>query len=260
MKKFKQWLIKEGKDIFGFDKQMPDSFPKKDSDTPVNTFNVEFFSNLLAKENIGVLRPNQIFINEVVWGERVPGSLAVYFHSLLNLELCRLVEDLQGNSTWITKKVLQIDRSGVGGSEPGVAQEVLTELNNIYKSPMESPKKECDLEDLVIDVAEKLKRTARDIFIFEGITQVDPNDYIIRFSVRGQGVEAPDHHKVLEHQTRMIFHPDRGFIEGWMYQIESPVGKAPNWDIMPSDISSFFSPLQDSEEIAEALATTLHWW
>lgn len=258
MKDFKSWLYSEQKNIFGFENK-----PKEKENfvgiNPINTLNFELISQRLCKTTIGNKIPNERFIGEVCWGNNEAGSLRLNIGTDLHIELGRMGLDLEGEPVWATKRLFQLDRSGKGSLEESICQDILDELKAIDKTELDSPKEEYDLEKLAIETAYKLRRTALNIFVFEGIMKVDENDYIIRFSVSGQGVESPDHKRVVENQTRLIFRKNKGIIEAWNYNIETKVG-GHDWKIQSNDLAIKFFPTQDKDEIAETLACYLRWY
>ena len=117
-----------------------------------------------------------------------------------------------------------------------------------------------DLRNLVIRMAFTLREVARDIFVYEGVREVNDSEYIIRFSVRGHGVESPDHGKVEENQTLVSYNDEEGLIRILNYNIESTNGKSRDWAIKPSDTDLLFLPSQSIDEIVETMATTMRWY
>lgn len=259
---FRTWLIQEGKDIFGFERDRhPQKDPKNPDDGPLNSFNIERMINLLADHSIGELEPKIKYVNEVHWGEG-DGAIRIIAHTDLHVEIARMGVTNTGDPTWATKKLFLINRTGFGGYEESVAEQLLDQIKYVHEGEHDSPKKisEKEMARLVSRLASKMRVTARDIFIFEGIRRVNDFDYIIRFSVRGQGIEAPDQRRVEENQTRFFYMPEQGIYRLINYNIESPVGGAHEWTIMPNDTDVKFFPTQSHDEIAEVIATTMRWY
>jgi len=259
---FNRWL--ESRDIFGFDREEQHSgiepLPAKLRDDPVDPVNIEEVIKGLARYQIGNKQAYVPFVGEVRWGTET-GALRVATGSRMKLVLERLGKDLEGNSRWFAEKIYQINRAGYGGHEETIIQDVLTELKRIDERPMPSAVNEFkELENLVAALANNYKRTAKNIFLYEGVTKVDDENYIIRMSVRGHGVEHQDHKRVLENQTFVNFTPEQGVIRIFNYNIESSVGNAPHWRLTPSDVDWYFTPTQSKDEILEALATHMHWY
>jgi len=131
----------------------------------------------------------------------------------------------------------------------------------IDTTPLEYAKEKYDeLDNLVSSMVSSLKRTARDYFIFEGVRKLNDKNFIIRFGVRGSGVEAPDQRRVLENQTHIVFNEETGVLRLFNFNIETDTGKAAKWEIMPNDSDFYFAPSQSRDEIIETIADTLHWY
>lgn len=259
--RFQDWLVKEGKvDIFGFDKEI--KVEKKDpkDDKPVKQINIESMMNYLARFPLGVKQPNIKFMNEIHWGEG-PGSIRIWVGTGLNVMIERKGLDLQGVPRWITKKVFQLDQTGYGGFEEAIGEDLIKVLKEVDQKQLDYPKDNYDeLDRLVGAMASAIRRTARDIFIFEGIKMLDENSYIIRLAVRGHGIEAQGHRRVEENQTHVHYDKKSGTIRVWNFNVESNVGGNHAWELMPTDTDWYFFPTQPREEIVETLANTLHWY
>lgn len=258
--KFQDWMIREGKDIFGFEKDKAVKRKDDRDEKPVNGINLESISNYLAMHEIGSKRPYIKFVNEIHWG-RGEGALRVWFGTGLNVMVERQGQDLNGTPRWYTKKIYQLDQTGYGGFEDAIAFEIIEQLEKIDETQLDSATRDYDeLENLVAHMASKMKRTARDVFVFEGIRKIDRNNYVIRFGVRGHGVEAQDQQRVEENQTQVTFDKESGVIRLTNYNIESPVGGGHSWEIMPTDTDLNFFPTQPRDEIVETMANTMHWY
>ena len=259
-KTFKQWVIQEKTDIFGFDKEIEYKRNNPNDGKPIHRFDLQHCFELLGSHTIGNKEPHMKFIGEVHWGNG-PGALRVWCGTGLNVMLEKLNHDLTGEPQWITKKVFQIDQSGYGGFEDAVSYELIKELERIDGQSMDSPSREYEeLEKLTLALAGKMKRTAKDVFMFEGIRKVDPNKYVISFGCRGHGAEAQDQSRVLQNQTTVSFNPEAGLIRIWNTNLETPMGKAPKWEIQPSDTDWHFAPTQARDEILETIAVTMRWY
>ena len=260
MRSFKKWLF-EGKDIFGFERENEKFERKKDSDdNPILYFSLEEMMNRLCSYEVGIKEPNLKFINEIHWGENT-GAIRVRLGTAFNLMIERCGFDLTGNKRWYTKKCYQINQNNYGGFEDAVADEIIEEVRKIDKSKLDSATSAWEgCEKMVIEVASKVRRTAKEIFIFEGVRKNAENQYILRLGVGNQGVETQDQRRVLENQTTIVYMEKEGIIRISNTNIESDVGKAPSWEIQPQDTDYYFAPTQSNQEIAECLATTLHWY
>lgn len=259
-KSFSKWLITEKRDIFGFEKDHQISKKNVRDELPIKQFNIEVLMNYLSKFDVNDKQPDVKFINELHWGSG-PGALRCWFGTGLNVIIERQSTDLQGQPRWFCHRVYQIDQTGYGGNEESVGQEILEVVKEIDKKPMETPRHYYEeMENLVVAMTNKMKRAARDIFIYEGIRKLDSNQYIIRFSLRGGGVETLSQKRVLENQTYVTFSPDTGMIRVFNFNLESPVGVAAKWEIKENDTDWFFAPNQSRDEIAETISNVMHWY
>ena len=259
MKNFTTWL--ESKDIFGFEKNLikKQQQEKIVKETPVDTFSVDKMLSSLAEMSLPGKNPIMKFTNQVQWGETV-GAVRVRMGTTLQLGIDKLSKDLEGNPTWVTKKFYQINRSGYGGYEEAVAQEVFGEVQKVDKKPVDAPKNEYrELPGLVVGIASQLRRLAKDIFIFEGIRRINDKNFIIKLGVRGAGVEARDHQRVIENLTDISFNDKTGKIRIMNSCVKTKVG-GHFWKLMPNDQDWYFMPTQNKDEIIEVISTNLKWY
>lgn len=252
--RFKTWF--EATDIFGFE----DPRPSEDAGEsmlarPIQQFNTQLMMDFLANKRVGMQNSRNPFVNEMQWGTEPGSSVKLEVDTGYTFYIKKLVTDLQGEQRWITKKMFQLNRQGYGGHEDSVAGEVHEHLENAYAEPMDSANREYnDLESLVLHVTNRIRRTAKEIFMYEGIKRLDEDNYLIIFSIRGSGVEAPDQQRVEENLTQVTYDRDSGTIRIQNYNVESPVGRAHDWALMPKDVELYFLPSQSREEISEALS------
>lgn len=253
--KFRTWLS-EGKDIFGFE---PDRSHEERDDSmlgrPINQFDIELMMDLLSRKHLGVQEAYVPFVNEIRWGDR-PGAVKLYVDPGLTFYVQRLGADKEGQPRWVTKRMFQLNRQGYGGLEDAVAQEVFNHVQKISETNIDGPKEDFDgedLENLAVHIYNKVKRTAKDIFIPMEIKKLSEWAYILKFEVRGHGLEVY-HQRVENNQTMITYDPNAGTIRIVNYNIESPVGGPHEWALQPVDLDVYFFPTQDREEISECLA------
>ena len=259
-KTYTNWLITEKKkDIFGFEKHKRKDPEKKNPGLPVKRLNLEILTNYMANHKVGIKKGRVKFVNEAHWGFGT-GSMRTWIGTGMNVMIDKQCVDLLGNPRWITKRIYQINQEGMGGHEEAIANELLEQMELIDKQPLDSPKNDFEhLENLVATMATTMQRTAREIFVYEGIKKVDDSTYIIRFGVRGHGIEAPDQKRIEENQTIIHYDKKAGIIRLMNYNIESPIGQH-LWEHMPTDTDLYFMPTQDRDEIIETIANTMHWY
>ena len=254
---FKTWV--ERTDIFGFEKDLDRPPEAKEKETPLKRFNIEEMTDFFMEMPLSAKNPHLKYANEVIWGENV-GAIRVKVGPTLQLMIDKLCTDLQGSPIWVTKKFYQINRAGYGGYERNVAQEVFGEVERIDKEEVDAPKQEYrELANLTVGIANNLKRLAKDIFVFDGIRKVNENNYIVKFGLRGQGVEARDHQRVIENLTDISFDRNTGKIKVINHSIKTKVG-GHFWKLTPADQIWNFMPTQPREEIIEVISTNLKWY
>lgn len=251
--RFKHYL--EATDIFGFDKEK--SYETGDDNMlskPVNKFDIELMMELLERKSIGNQIPFSRFVNEIQWGSQ-PGAIRLEVDTGLTFYIKRLGVDKTGNPRWCTKRMFQLNRTGYGGLEDSVSQEIYEHLNKYYQGRLDAPTDDYkDLNSLVTHVYDKMKRVAKDIFIPEGIKKLNDDAYILTMGVRGHGLQAQDQRRVEQNQTMIAYDRDQGTIRIFNYNIESPVGKGHEWKLMENDLDIYFFPTQSRDEISECLA------
>lgn len=255
---FKTWL--ERTDIFGFERDVNTPNPRtKENELPLKRFDLDTLTEFLKNMRLPGKLASCSFPNEVIWGENV-GAVRVKIGPTLQLQIDKCCTDLQGNQIWVTKKFYQINRAGYGGFEKNVGQEIFEEVERIDKEGVDSPSSEYrELPNLAAGIANGLRRMARDIFIFEGIRKVNETNYIIRFGVRGQGVEARDHQRVIENLTDISFDRRTGKIKIFNHSVKTNVG-GHFWKLLPADQNWNFMPSQPRDEIVEVISTNLKWY
>lgn len=257
--KFKNFI--ENEDIFGFEKKQDfnDDFNEK-IEKPIKQFDVELMMELLLRKNIGAYEPFMPFLHEIRWGNQ-PGAIKLEIDTGYAFYIKQLGVDKVGNPRWVTKKLFQLNRQGVGGTEDQIAQEICTHLESCVKENIESTVEDYkDLESLTTHIYSKLKRVAKPIFIPEGIRKLNDNAYIIKFGVRGQGVEAANHMRVEQNQTLITYDHEAGSIRVINYNLESPVGKGHEWNIGVNNLDLYFFPTQDRDEISETIAVYMKYY
>ena len=257
--RFKNYI--ENTDIFGFDK---DNYREEPDDNmlskPINKFDIELMMELLSNKSINEVFAYCPFVNEIRWGNQ-PGSVKLEIDTGLTFHIKKLVTDLQGNPRWITKRMLQLNRQGYGGLEDAVSQEIYEHLKNYSEGIIEAPKNDYDgLESLVQHLFNKTKRTCKEIFLPEGIKKLNDDAFIIKYGVRGQGVQAPDQRRVEQNQTLIAYDREQGVIRITNYNVTSSVGGRHDWSLGENDLDLYFMPTQDREEISECLAVHLKYY
>lgn len=252
----------EATDIFGFEPKRVEISASSDNllNKPIRQFNIELMMDLLSKKRIGVFEAHMPFLHEIRWGSQ-PGAIKLEIDTGYTFYIKKLGMDRQGNPRWITKKMFQLNRQGYGGMEDVVAQEIYEHIEKYSTQNIETPSNTYhDLDSLVRQIYEKIRRTGKVIFLPEGVRKLSDDAYIIKFGVRGQGLESPGHTRVEQNQTMVTYDREAGTIRVTNYNIKSPVGKRAEWKIYPSDLDLYFFPSQDRDEISETVAIHMKYY
>jgi hypothetical protein len=254
---FKYWI--ESKDIFGFERELyADPKPEK-LEKPVKEFSLARLVTSLGQYHIGTKEPNIRFVNEVQWGEH-PGAIRVRIGNKLNVMVERLNVDLQGINRWGCKRFYQIPQEGYGGNEEAVSQEIINVLKEVDMEPLDSANHDYkDLEELAASMSNILKKTSNSLFIFEGTRKNNEDEYIIRFSLRGQGTGWRHQKRIEENHTRLNYNKDHGVIKLSNFNIYSPM-KGHEWLQSQQDLQLYFFPSQPMSEIIECISNWMYWY
>ena len=256
---FKEFM--GGKDIFGFEAEIRPIPKRMIEEKPVKSLELEVLTNYLAKYKLGPKLPYSAFMNEVQWGFGT-GSVRVRINQKMKVVVERLNRDFSDNFRWICKKVYQIDRGGASnGKEEALAQEIFDTVQEVDQQELNGPKKDYeDFENLIGKMVETLKKTASPMFVYEGVRKVTDQNYIIRWSLRGHGVEARDHRQVYEAQIQVVYDKEAGLIRVTEYRIEGHTGGKHEWKLSVPDHTLYFFPTQPIKEIIDPIANVYYWY
>lgn len=258
-KTFKEWVILEKRDIFGFQNRDDVDMRHPQAEIPLKQLD----SELLIKElwrPIGMKQPSSNFNDGITWGEINMGeAIHLDISPLGSLKIItrRITNDLEGNKTWVCKDIMPLPDGHYDGEETALAIDVFKKVNEINKSPNDSPKREYDLEHLAAKLggAIKMERPVK-IMVFNKIHRLNENHYIISMNVNGHGVEAPGSSRLEQFHIHLFFDKDRGLIRSFGTGIESPT-KGHLWSPQPSEFDEHFAPTQKNEEIISAIVNAL---
>jgi hypothetical protein len=250
----------EATDLFGFERDRP--VPEGDAppSSPVSQFDVEELMALLTRKKLGMFEGSCPFPNVAQWGSR-PGSVKLEVDPGYRFSIKKLGIDKLGNPRWVTRKMFQLNRTGYGGYEDAVAQEIFEHLQRAADGMIEAaPEDYKDLERLAHNVYEKVKKTAKEIFFPEGIRKVHDDAYIIKFGVRASGVEARNHQRVEQNQIMLAYDREQGTIRMTNYNLLSAVGGSRDFKIGLNELDAYFFPSQERDEISEVIATRMKYY
>lgn len=180
MQSFRRFV--ETHNIYGFKHQ--NEIEKEENDLPIQSFNINKMMNLVAKAKIsGIKRP---FVDVIQWGEGT-GTVRIKLTPNIRVIIERKSSTLDGESTWITKKVFKIKSNEYAGKEHIVAEELISEIEDLLSSKIDVAGEFNDLFGLTKRVAIDIKN-ANKYFNFHTIKKVNENNYNIIFNISNYGV------------------------------------------------------------------------
>ena len=266
MQNFHEWLLLreewEFKDIFGFESQYPQFEKKEDDGKPIKRLDSGQVLDELNRLSLGTKKAVHCWHDMVEWGDGNNGDIKVVISPIGSYKVIirKRQMDLEGNTIWVCKKVMPLNEQSFpdqpvvkpNKSESKIANEIYDNLLKIDKEFINASKHEFDLEDLVVEVAQKVRIYAPQVFLFDGCRKIDDNNYIIHMNVRGHGVERRYARRVEQFDINMSFSPKKGTIRAWGCDISSPT-KGHKWQLNPSEWDETFASCQSKEEISECI-------
>lgn len=264
MESFRQWLIQEGGDIFGFERRPKSADPeKKESDTPIQDIHCDVVMEFLASKEINGKMPIMEFSSQMRWGEET-GALQMIvspFGSYKSI-IRRLQPDLDGRYVWTCQKILpykEILDADMKVDEH-LAEVLLEHIESISKFDVKAPSHEYNgLNRLVNKMARVSQRKGviPEIFLYRGVREIKANErYIIVFECRGHGVETPGSGRLEQFHIEMCYNPSSGMVRSFGYDVQSPT-KGHKWCPQPSEWDECFSSGQEDSEIVDCIAAAL---
>lgn len=209
--------------------------------------------------NIGAA---QIWEDTVVWGNDNAGAIKVAATPLGSLKLVvrRLVKDLQGENTWVFRKVFPLRDDIDQYHESVIAGNVYDTVVEISQEPLEAPDAEYEELDRL---ANKLWHTTKKqhpsyIMFPTSFRKQNENYYKLVYEMRGQGAGSPYQGKTGRTERfdiDLIYEPNSGMIRCFGYDIDSSMRER-SWMIQTPEWDEKFSPRQDSDEIVRNIVTT----
>jgi hypothetical protein len=251
----------EATDIFGFEREQRDDGSDDSLLTqPIKQFDIELMLDFLSKKKIGTFYGESTFPNVIQWGNQ-PGSVRLEVDPGYRFSVKKLGTDKIGYPRWVTKKLFQLNRNGYGGFEDSVSQEIFEYLNHAANDMIAAPTEDYkDLENLTTNIYHKLKRTAKEIFIPEGVKKLHDDAYIIKFGVRGHGLETRDQQRVEQNQTYLLYDREQGTIRVFNQNLLSKVGGPHEFAPSKPSFEHYFFPTQDRDEISETIAVFMKYY
>jgi hypothetical protein len=198
--------------------------------------------------------PNDFF-GELQWGQN-DGAVRLSFSPFgsLIVALRKLTHNLEGDPTWICKKVIEV-KHFFDKKPDSLSFKIDEALREIDNQGIDAPQNDFKgLERLVIRLASELRRkTTQKIFMYEGIRVVKENhNYIIHFGVTGMGVQARGQKRVDKFCIQCEYSNKTGLIKIAGGDLGDVIDKH-RWIYDPSEFIEYFAPGQKEDEITEAI-------
>lgn len=260
---FKKWMLREAKDIFGFEKFNVQEPKQIQDENPITAISIELMMNELLRIELNEQKPFSKFINQIQWGNHNGATQMVIsplgsFKSIIR----RMQTDLEGNQVWICKNILpykDVLNANMKIDE-NLAYLLFQRIEEANEKQLESAiGNYSNLENLVVKLTRECQKPniLPKIFIFTGVKEVKHNEhYIIHFECRGQGVETPGSGRLEMFAIEMNYNPKTGLIRCYGHDVQSSM-KGHVWYPQPSEWDEYFSPAQDSSEIVGSICGAL---
>jgi hypothetical protein len=264
MGSFKRWVLREWKDIFGFNRDpRKKSAPGARMDMPIKDINSDEVVEFMLGNSVGGVEPIMEFSNQIRWGD-APGAMMMTISPLGSYKsiVRRLQVDLEGNQVWTCKRMFLYKDMVFADRQfdDNLANFIFEHIEEIHKEDLEAPSHDyTGLRKLVVNTAKLAQRkdVIPELFIFRGIKEIEKDrNYLIFFELRGQGVEAPGRARVEQFAITMSYNPRTGMIRSFGNDIQSPT-RGHRWVPQPSEWDEYFSSGQSESEISECITAAL---
>lgn len=261
MGNFKNWLVSEGKDLFGFERKAVPEKKADYDDMPIDSIDADTIMESLMERKIDDMDAFSNFHDHVQWG-RHPGAIQMVISPLGSFKsvVRRLQDNLLGERVWVCKKIMPYRDlvSADLSDEHGMADVMFEAIEECRKGEMEPPSKDySELEKLTLKIAGDARKESikPEIMVFRGVRMVEKDrHYNIHFECRGHGVEAPGSMRLEQFSIDMSYDPRTGMIRSFGYGIQSPT-RQHLWQVQPSEWDELFSPHQNEEEIVSCVCS-----
>lgn len=263
MKTFMQWVISEGRDIFGFER-IPERKPSNtNSENPLKPINADIIIDEMMRFEVGGMEPFSAYHDEIQWG-RNPGCVRMVISPLGSFKsiIRKLHRNLIGEDVWVCKKIVPYKSMAYASDEydERLGDALVEDVKKSYADPISAPQADYGrLESLVMRIwrastrSENLPR----LFIPMGVKRIaEGRNYILHFECRGHGVETPGSGRLEAFLIDMSYDPNTGMIRSFGHDVQSKA-KGHVWYPQPSEWDEYFSPSQPEDEIVSCVANAL---
>lgn len=261
MRGFRHWVMREGRDIFGFRRDREQSAPEEPQDEPIIGISSDVVVEYMMSRPIRGFKPVALFSNEIQWGEGT-GAVKMKLSPMGSFKVMirKLQPNLEGVQTWVCKRIVSYKEifHSTRRFDEGIAEDMMEIVEGVESQDINAPDPEYDgIEGLTRRMARRVSRpdVMPEIFIYMGVRPAkNPNNWLIVFECRGHGVEAPEGHRLEQFHINMSHNPATGMIRCFGQNIESHK-KVHEWAPQPSEWDEYFSTSQPEDEIIGAVAS-----
>jgi hypothetical protein len=261
---FKNWVLNEFAD-FGFGSIFS---TKIKGGTSVMQGNNVFYpfkchkmlSELAQMPPIGPLHANHSWSNIVEYGTDF-GSLQVQAQPLgsFRIQIRQKINDLQGNPTWIIKKIIPICDYKDIGMEETIKNNIYDILSEISQNPILSCDREYKLDELAQLLWSGVKSNHPSYIMFPyAFRKQSDTLYKYVFEMKGQGVGTPSQNstgRTEQFNIDLMWDEKKGLIRTWAYDIGSNINKH-TWSVAISEWDEYFSPHEKRADIVTNILAT----
>jgi hypothetical protein len=261
MKTFRQWILSEGKDIFGLGRAKPSAKSHQDQyDGPIIPIKADFLVEEMLKSKINGIEAFSAYPDQIQWGSN-PGAVRMVISPLGSFKsiIRKMQTNLLGENVWACKMVIvykDLMHSNFIFDE-AFADNILDKIQKVFGEPNNAPTAEYSgLGRLTSKMYRECLKKDKipEIFIPMGIKTLVPNrHYIMHFECRGHGVEAPGSSRLEAFLIEVTYDPSTGMIRCFGGGVQSPT-RGHIWSPQPSEWDENFSPSQPEEEIIWSVA------
>jgi hypothetical protein len=264
---FKRWaFLKEWAD-FGFEKKMSDLKAAElggtvphEGDGLIDPIDSELITDELRRlPPLGYFSCRYKMSNLLEWGYDV-GALQVFISPLGSYKsvIRRKIRDLQGEETWVCKKVIDFNENEHNKNEVPLAHQIYDCLNELHKEEFDSPKSEYkEFDKLAHALFNEVKRNYPAYCMFPvGMKKMDEGYYKIVYEYRGHGAETPTRLRAEQFNIDLFWDKKKGLIKCWGYEVDSHM-RQHNWMVQPSEFEEWYAPTQEIKKIVHSIKIML---
>jgi len=254
---FKNWLISEmadfgyGRETWGKPKGGTQDIEGQEVFKSIDGSKI--ISELSRMPALGSNFPYKKWNDMVEWGNG-NGAIQAGVTPLgsMHIVVRRLINDLQGEPTWICSKIVSLKDNKSENKELNIAHDVYGEITELANQMVPAPSKEYeDFKRFCERLWTDAKSNHPSYCMFPtSLRQQNENYYKLVFEFRGHGVlrqKSGRPSRAEQFNIDVIWENKKGLIKVMGYDIDSTL-KQHSWSVKPSEFNEYFSPNQEESE------------